>query len=44
MRQVVRHLLVAHVVALEERQDVVPAHAGDVRPRDALEVSYATSR
>ena len=36
--QVVDHLLVAEVVALEERQDVVESDAGEVLPPDGREV------
>ena len=38
MRQVVHHLLIAHVLALEKRQDIVHAHAGEVLLLDALQV------
>ena len=38
VRQVVDHLLVAHVLALEEGQHVVHAHAGEVLLLDALEI------
>ena len=40
-REVVDHLLVAHVVALEEREHLGEAHAGKVPARHALEVRPA---
>ena len=40
-REVVDHLLVAHVVAVEERQHLGEAHAGKVPARHALEVRAA---
>ena len=40
-REVVDHLLVAHVVALEEREHLGEAHAGEVPARHALEVRPA---
>ena len=38
MSQIVHHLLVAHVLPLEQRQDIVHAHAGEMLALDALEV------
>ena len=40
-REVVDHLLVAHVVTLEEGEHLGQAHAGEVAARDALEVRAA---
>src|SRR5262245_10976141 len=38
MREVIDHLLIAHVLALEQRQDIVHADAGEVLLLDALEI------
>jgi hypothetical protein len=38
MRQVVDHLLVAHVLPIEKSEDIVHAHAGEVLLLDALEI------
>ncbi len=39
--EIVHHLLVAHVLPLEQGQHVVHAHAGEILRRDALEIGAA---